>query len=66
MRYQFIVAGSVSEADAAELPELTCTTYPTGGTTLFGPVHDEADVLTMLARILDRGLAVIDMRPLPD
>ena len=66
MRYQFIVTGSVSEADEAELPEMTCTTYPTGGTTLFGPVLDEADVSTMLARIRDRGLSVIEMRSLPD
>jgi hypothetical protein len=66
MRYQFIVTGPVSEADEAELPEMTCTTYPTGGTTVFGPVQDEADVWSMLARIRDRGLSVIDMRPLPD
>ena len=66
MRYQFIVTGPVSDADEAELPELTCTTYPTGGTMLYGPVQDEADVSTMLARIRDRGLAVIEMRVLPD
>ena len=66
MRYEFIVKGPVSDVDASELPELACTTYPTGGTSLFGPVQDEADVFTMLARILGLGLSVIEMRRLPD
>ena len=66
MRYQFIVTGSVSEALEAELPELASTSYPTGGTVLFGPIRDEADVLTMLARIAGLGLSVIEMRQLPD
>ena len=66
MRYEFIVTGSVSEAIEVELPELTSTSYPTGGTALFGPVRDEADVLTMLSRITGLGLSVIEMRQLPD
>jgi len=66
MRYEFIVAGSLSEADEAELPELSCAPYPTGGTTLFGQVQDESDVLTVLARISGLGLPVIEMRRLPD
>jgi hypothetical protein len=66
MRYEFIVKGPVSSAAALELPELASTTYPTGGTALFGPVQDEADVFTMLARILGLGLSVIEMRRLPD
>jgi len=66
MRYEFIVKGPVSEAVASELPELASTAYPTGGTALFGPIQDEADVLTMLARIGGLGLSVIEMRRLPD
>ena len=66
MRYEFIVTGSVSEAIEVELPELTSTSYPTGGTALFGPIRDEADVLTMLSRITGLGLCVIEMRQLPD
>ena len=66
MRYEFIVTGSVSEAIEAELPELTSTSYPTGGTALFGPIRDEADILTMLSRITGLGLSVIEMRQLPD
>lgn len=44
MRYEFIVEGPVSDVDASELPESTSTTDPTGGTSLFGPIQDEADV----------------------
>jgi hypothetical protein len=66
MRYEFIVKGPVSDVDAAELPELASTTYPTGGTSLFGPIQDDADVFTMRARILGLGLSLIEMRRLPD
>lgn len=66
MRYEFIVSGSVSETVEAALPELASTPYPTGGSVLFGPVQDQADVLTMLARMVDLGLCVIEMRRLPD
>ena len=45
---------------------LSSTPYPTGGTVLFGPVQDEADVATLLARFADLGLSVVEMRPLPD
>ena len=33
---------------------------------LFGPVRDTADISTLLARIADLGLSVVEMRPLPD
>ena len=66
MRYQFIVRGSVSEAVAEDLPEMTCTSYPTGGTSLHGPVRDEADISSVLARMLDHGLSVVELRSLPD
>ena len=66
MRYQFIVVGPVSDVVAAELPDMASTTYPTGGSALFGPVQGESDVLTMLGRIRGLGLSVIDMRRLPD
>ncbi len=66
MRYQFIVSGSVSDEAMAALPELRATPYPTGGTVLFGPVRDVADISTLLARIADLGLSVVEMRPLPD
>ncbi len=66
MRYEFIVAGTVTEAAEAELPEMSSAPYPTGGTTLFGPLQDEADALSLLARINALGLAVVEMRQLPD
>ena len=66
MRYEFIIRGSLSEAVMAALPELSSTPYPTGGTVLFGPVQDEADVATLFARFADLGLSVVEMRRLPD
>lgn len=66
MRYQFIVRGTVSDEVAADLPEMSRSCYPTGGTSLYGPVRDEADVSSLLARILDHGLSVVEVRPLPD
>jgi hypothetical protein len=66
MRYEFIVKDTVPAAVALELPELRGACYPTGGTSLFGPVRDEADVETLLARLADLGLAVVEMRRLPD
>jgi hypothetical protein len=33
---------------------------------LFGPVQDEADVSSLLARFSDLGLSVVEMRRLPD
>jgi hypothetical protein len=66
MRYEFIVRDAVSDDVAAELPELAYCAFPTGGTSLFGSVQDEADVLTLLARLHDLGLTVVEMRQLPD
>jgi len=66
MRYEFIVRDVVSEDVAAELPELAYCAFATGGTSLFGSVQDEADVLTLLARLHDLGLSVVEMLQLPD
>lgn len=66
MRYEFIVSGTVPDHVAADLPELARASYPTGGTSLYGPVRDEADVTTVLTRILHHGLSVVGVRPLPD
>jgi hypothetical protein len=56
----------VSDDVLASLPELAATPYPTGGTVLFGPVQDESDVSSLLARFSDLGLSVVEMRRLPD
>jgi hypothetical protein len=51
---------------AEDLPEMALAPHPTGGTSLYGPVRDEADVSTLLARILHHGLSVLHVRRLPD
>jgi hypothetical protein len=66
MRYEFIVKNKVTDDIAEELPEFCGTSYPTGGTSLFGPVRDEADVQTFFARLDHLGLSVVEMRRLPD
>jgi hypothetical protein len=66
MRYEFIVRDSVSALVAEELPELSSCPFPTGGTSMFGCVQDESDVLTFLARLADLGLVVVEVRRLPD
>ncbi|HEX6247732.1 MAG TPA: hypothetical protein VFZ64_07680 [Nocardioidaceae bacterium] len=66
MRYEFIVTGTVSEAVLAALPELSATSSPAGGTALFGPVRDDADVATIMARFSDLGIRVVELRQLPD
>ena len=66
MRYEFIVKDTVPGHVAQELPELRGTSFPTGGTSLFGPLRDEADVATLLARLGHLGHTVVEMRRLPD
>jgi hypothetical protein len=66
MRYQFVVQNAVSNEIARELPDMTLTSFPMGGTAVFGPVRDEADAWSMLARISNLGLSVVDVHPLPD
>ena len=66
MRYEFIVRDSVPDGVAEELPSCVAPSYPTGGTALFGPVRDQADVETLLVRLGDLGLTVVEMRRLPD
>ena len=66
MRYQFVVEQPVSNEVAAELSDMSMTSTPTGGTALFGPMRDEADVWSMFARTSDLGLSVVHVHPLPD
>jgi hypothetical protein len=44
VRYEFIIKGSVGQSVVSVLPQMRTSSYLTGGTSLFGPVHDEADV----------------------
>ena len=65
-RYEFLLAGSVSDSVAAAFPELSVTTSPAGGTALFGPVQDTAQLRGLLDRFETLGLTVLELRQLPD
>lgn len=66
MRYEFLVAGTVSKTVEAAFPELTVARAPAGGTSLYGPVEDDARVRELLTRFEDLGIPVVEMRQLPD
>lgn len=66
MRYEFLVAGTVSETIKAAFPELTTARAAAGGTSFYGPVDDDARVREMLDRFEDLGITVVEMRRLPD
>ena len=66
MRYEFLLDVQVSDTVRAAFPELEVTRSPGGGTALFGPVRDEAELMGLLARFSSMGLKVIEMRRLPD
>lgn len=65
-RYEFVVAATVSDAVRSAFPELSTVPGPVGGTVFFGPVRDRSEIDGLLARFADLGLAVIEMRQLPD
>jgi len=65
MRYEFRIAGVVSDALAESFPELDH--MPVQVQDLFlGPVSDEAHLYGLLARFQALGLHVLEMRQLPD
>lgn len=66
MRYAFIVKGPVREEVLAELPGAAAAASPTGGSVIYGPVRDDADVASWLAVLIAAGVSVVEMRPLPD
>ena len=66
MRYEFLFDVQVSDTVLAAFPELKMTRSPGGGTALYGPVRDEADLMGLLTRFANMGLKVIEMRRLPD
>ena len=65
-RYEFLVAGQVSDAARANFPELRSTRGPAGGTAMFGEVEDSAHLHGILGRLQDLGLVLLEMRRLPD
>jgi hypothetical protein len=67
VRYEFLLPNRLSDRARAAFPELNVGSSPTGGgTALWGPVRDDADVAALLARFANLGLTVVEMRKLPD
>jgi hypothetical protein len=66
VRYEFLVAGQLSDSARAMFPELRSTRGPAGGTAMFGEVEDSAHLHGILDRLQDLGLVLLEMRQLPD
>jgi hypothetical protein len=66
MRYEFVVAGRVSDTVRAAFPEFDIVDGPAGGTAIYGPVRDRAAIGGVLARLDKMGVTVVEMRKLPD
>lgn len=66
MRYEFVVRDQVLPEVQAELPEFSSTPFPTGGTALCARTIDDSDLLSLVVRLEYLGLAVVEMRHLPD
>lgn len=65
MRYEFRIAGRLSDAMAGSFPELHQRSV-VAETLLFGPVADGAHLYALLLRFEDLGLRVVEMRCLPE
>jgi hypothetical protein len=66
MRYEFLIAGRVSDSTRAAFEDFDITDGPAGGTVIYGPIRDKAALRGVLARFDHLGLTVIEMRQLPD
>jgi hypothetical protein len=66
VRYEFLLDVGVSDTVIAAFPELKVIRSPGGGTAMFGPVRDEAELMGLLTRFANLGLKVVEMRRLPD
>lgn len=66
MRYEFLIAGGVTETVRAAFPGFEFAAGPAGGTVIYGPVRDKAELRGVLARLDELGLNVVEMRKLPD
>lgn len=67
IRYQFVIDGELSERVVAAFPELKASRRQFGSVTnLFGPVADQTELRSIMARIDSLGLNLVEMRQLPD
>jgi hypothetical protein len=66
VRYEFLVAGRLSDTVLAEFPELQASRGAAGGTALYGAVEDSAHLHGLLSRFETLGITIVEMRQLPD
>lgn len=66
VRYEFLLAGTISERLAVMFPELETHSGPAGGTVMYGLVSDAAHLHGLLDRFQNLGISVVEMRQLPD
>jgi hypothetical protein len=66
VRYEFLLSVKLSGAARAAFPELDAGPGPTGGTAMWGAVHDDTHLAELLSRFAALGLTVVEMRQLPD
>jgi len=64
-RYEFLLAGELSETVRSAFPELTSVPGAAGGTVLFGEVEDMSHLRGLLDRFQTMGLTILEMRQLP-
>lgn len=66
MRYEFLIAGRVSDTVRAAFEDFDVIDGPTGGTVIYGPIRDKAALRGVIARFDNLGLTLVEMRRLPD
>lgn len=64
-QYEFVVDGELSERAVAMFPEMQVARLSAGRTSLFGPIGDQTRLRSLLARLDDMGLVVVELRRLP-
>jgi len=65
-RYQFIVSGTPSDLVAKAFPDLVVAPVSDlGGMSLHGELRDQAAVRSVVARLDDLGLTLLEMRRIP-
>ena len=65
-RYEFLVVGDPGSHIRQAFPEMTVTAAPLGGTAIVGTVLDQAHLYGFLARFEHLGVALVEMRRLPE
>lgn len=65
LRYEFLLAETMSPTALAAFPELDRAPHP-GGTTLYGPMQDDAELQGVISRFFMMGFTVVEVHRLPD